>query len=178
MIQHLYFCRHGLSEGNKAGVFSGHTDTPLTAQGREQARLAGQHAKSLQIDHIIASPLSRAHDTARIIANQIGYPEDKIELNSLIMERDFGSLEGTTWSPDFNVDGIADVETHESLKKRVQLAYDYIQSLPAHNVLVVSHGATGRMFRHVVDPTIPYFSEDAAVRRKYRFENAQIVQLV
>lgn len=177
-MKHLYFCRHGRSEGNEAGVYSGHTDTPLTEEGREQARLAGEYARSLHIDHIIASPLSRAHDTARIIAKEIGYPSGKIELNSLIMERNFGSLEGKTWTPDFNVDGIADVETHESLKKRVQLAYEYIQSLSAQNILVVSHGATGRMFRHVVDPTTPYFSEDPELRLKYRFENAKIVRLV
>jgi uncharacterized phosphatase len=177
-VKHLYFCRHGRSEGNEAGVYSGHTDTPLTAEGRAQAKLAGEYATQLHIDHIIASPLSRAHDTARLIAQEIGYPEDKIELNSLIMERNFGSLEGTAWSPDFNVDGIADVETHESLQTRVQLAYKYIQSLPVENVLVVSHGATGRMFRHVVDPSIPYFSDDPVLRLKYRFENAQIVQLV
>lgn len=159
-------------------MFSGHTDTPLTTEGRKQARRAGEYAKSLHIGHIIASPLSRAHDTARIIAREIGYPEDKIELNSLIMERNFGSLEGQTWSPDLNVDGIADVETHESLKKRVHLAWKYICTLPADNVLVVSHGATGRMFRHVIDPRVPYFSEDPAIRLKYRFENAEIVQLV
>lgn len=177
-MKHLYFCRHGLSQANEAGVFNGHTDTPLTAAGRAQAKLAGARARALHIDHIIASPLSRAHDTARIIAREIGYPEDKIELNSLILERNFGTLEGKTWTPDLNVDGIADIETHESLKKRVQLAYDYICSLPAKNVLVVSHGATGRMFRHVVDPNVPYFSEDPAIRHKYRFENAEVVQLI
>lgn len=160
------------------GVYSGHTDTPLTAEGRAQAKLAGEYAKQLHIDHIIASPLSRAQDTARIIAKEIGYSEDKIELNSLIMERNFGSLEGKTWSPDFNVDGIADVETHESLKKRVQLAYDYIQTLPAENILVVSHGATGRMFRHIVDSSVPYWSENPEVRHALKFENAVVVQLV
>ncbi len=160
------------------GVYSGHTDTPLTTEGRAQAKLAGEYAKELHIDRIIASPLSRAHDTARIIAKEIGSSEDKIELNSLIMERNFGSLEGKTWSPDFNVDGIADVETHESLKKRVQLAYDYIQTLPAENILVVSHGATGRMFRHIVDPNVPYWSENPEIRQALKFENGVVVQLV
>lgn len=163
---------------NLAGLFSGQTETPLSTEGRAQAKRAGEYAQTLHIDHIIASPFSRAHETAKIIAKAIGYPVDKIELNSLLIERSFGSLEGTPWRPDFDIDGIADVESHDSLKHRVQLAYTYIQTIDANNILIVSHGATGRMLRHVIDPNIPYRSDDKAIRESNRFENAKIVQLI
>src|SRR5580765_3395811 len=91
-MKHLYFVRHGLSENNKLSIFSGQTESPLADEGREQARQAGQQAKDLHIDHIISSPLSRAHETAQIIAREIGYPEDKIEVSSLLVERHFGVL--------------------------------------------------------------------------------------
>jgi probable phosphoglycerate mutase len=163
---------------NKTGLFSGQIETPLSAEGKVQAKLAGKHAKNLKIDHIIASPYERAYDTAKIIATEIGYPVKAIELNSLLAERNFGSLEGQPWHPDFNVDGIADVESHDDLKHRVHLAWEYVQSIEADTILVVSHGATGRMFRHVIDPSIPFASPDPEVRARYRFPNAEIVQLL
>ncbi|MFA5004471.1 MAG: histidine phosphatase family protein [Candidatus Saccharimonadales bacterium] len=177
-MKRLYFVRHGLSEMNLSGHVSGSTETPLAAEGKAQAKLAGEHAKALHIDHIIASPLSRAYDTAKIIAKEVGYPTDKIELNSLLIERHFGSLEGTVWTPDLDLDGFADVESHDNLKNRVILALEYVQTLPAENVLIVSHGATGRMFRHVIEPNIPFRSTDPDVRHATRFENAKIVQLL
>ncbi len=64
-MKHLYFCRHGLSVLNKEGKWAGSTETPLTVEGRTQAKLAGKAAQNLKIDYIICSPLSRAHDTAK-----------------------------------------------------------------------------------------------------------------
>lgn len=170
-MRHLYFVRHGLSEANKRGVYSGQSETPLVQEGREQARLAGKQAKSLGIDHIVSSPFSRTIDTASIIAGQIGYPPDRIEKNSLFIERGLGVLEGQPWNPDLDIDGFADVETTDTLKERMHLAYEYLLSLEAENVLVVSHGATGRMLRHVIHPDIPFQGAEP-------FPNAKIVQLV
>ncbi len=171
-MKHLYFVRHGLSEMNKTGHWAGrHTETPLTPEGREQAREAGAHARKFHIDHIVSSPQGRAHDTAKIIAEVIGYPVDAIELNSLFMERGLGILEGKPWQPDLNIDGFADVETTDTLLERMHLAYELLRSLPADNVLVVSHGAIGRALRHVIHPDIPFHHSEP-------FPNAQIIQLL
>ena len=171
-MKHLYFVRHGLSEANKAGLRAGkHTETPLTPEGRTQASLAGEHAKRLNIDLIISSPQIRAHDTAKIIANSIGYPIDKIELNSLFVERGLGVLEGKPWQPDLNIDGFADVETTDTLLHRMQMARELLESIPHDNVLVVSHGAVGRGLRHVFHPEIPFAPSRA-------FKNAEIIQLL
>lgn len=67
--------RHGLSVLNVRGIRAGHIETPLTDEGRQQARRAGQAAKKYQIDTIVCSPLSRAHETAAIVAKEIGIPE-------------------------------------------------------------------------------------------------------
>lgn len=96
-MKQLYFVRHGLSEMNKLGVYAGRADTPLTETGRQQAKTAGEQARNLTMDCVVASPLKRALETAQIIAKEIDYPEGRIIINDLLTERDFGSMEGKPW---------------------------------------------------------------------------------
>jgi uncharacterized phosphatase len=173
-VKHLYFIRHGLSEANIAGVWSGTSETPLSTEGKEQAKLAGKSAKNLGIDHIICSPLSRAHDTAKIIAEQIGLPIDAIEINSLLLERHFGAMEGQPWGLDLDVDGFIDVETRDSILERAKLALEHIARLDAEIILVVSHGSFGRAFRHIITPEIPFKHGDATTK----LQNAEITQFI
>lgn len=151
-MRKLYFVRHGLSKWNKAGLIAGSSDTPLTWTGKRQAKIAGKNARNFHVGCIVSSPSKRALKTARIIARQIGYPVSKIHINNLLMERDFGPMEGKPWSPDLNLDGIADVESEESVLRRAELALKWINSLDAHNILVVSHGTFGRALRSLVNP--------------------------
>ncbi len=168
-MKKLYFIRHGLSVMNQQGVFSGSIDTPLTDEGRKQAKQAGKLARDFGIDYIVSSPLARALETAQIIAGEIGYPTRDIHVNDLFVERHFGELEGKPWSPDLNLDGISDIETVDSLLERAKLALDWLHTLPADNILVVSHGSFGRALRrHILPEAI--FEE--------RIPNAQIVAWV
>ena len=64
----LYLVRHGESEANAAGVFAGQTDSPLTAKGREQAKVVARALRPVRFDRIVTSPLSRTKDTATEIA--------------------------------------------------------------------------------------------------------------
>lgn len=170
-MEKLYFVRHGLSEFNVARRFAGSTDTPLTDEGRKQAKEAGQKAKKLKIDLIISSPLTRAHETAKIISKEIGYPEDKIELNPLLIERNYGAMEGQLWSPDLDMDGIADIETDDTLLNRAAEALAFLQQIEVDNVLVVGHGSIGRAIRHHILEDFPYSAEE-------RLPNAEIVQWI
>lgn len=171
-MKQLFLVRHGQSQANVDQVFAGQADSPLTDLGRQQAQQAGENAKNLGIDHIISSPLSRAHDTARIIAKAIGYPEEKIELNSLLMERSYGSVTGKPWDSDFNLDDIVDVETIDSVKERGRLAYLHLQTLPYDTVLVVAHGTFATALRNAIYPELPVEESDTA------FKNAEVVQLI
>lgn len=170
-MNHIYFCRHGLSQLNAEGKWAGSTETPLTEEGRAQAKLAGEYAKDLKIDYILCSPLSRAHDTAKIIAGELGYPLEKLDINSLVVERHFGELEGTVWRPDLDIDGFADIETVDSVLERARLTLEHLKTIPADSILIVSHGAFGRAMRHILDPKTPYAQSE-------RFENAKIVKLL
>ncbi len=156
---------------NSQGVFSGITDTPLTKEGEAQCEAAGQSLKSAGIDLIVASPIRRTMDTATIIAEQIGYDPAKILTHDALIERDFGPLEGQTYQPNADLDGTAGVEHSSDLLKRVREGYEYLQTLPADTILVVSHGAVGRALRSIIQPDTPFHGSN-------KFGNAQVEKLL
>lgn len=149
-MKKLYFARHGQTKLNLAGKISGRTETDLTDEGRVQAKLAGQKAKKLQIDLIVCSPMSRAVETAQIIAKEVGIDPKKVVQQKLVIERDFGELEGKPYAPDINLDGISDLEAIDDLIHRAKLALNWLQARPEDNILVVSHGSFGRALRSLI----------------------------
>lgn len=171
VMTHLYFIRHGLSQLNVEGKVAGITDTPLTETGKQQASTAGKNAKDLGIEHIISSPLSRAFDTAKIIAKEIYYPVDKIEVNPLFIERSFGEMEAKPYSPDMNYDGVLGAEELSSLLTRAEQAIKYLHTLPYNKILVVSHGSTGRALRHHLEADKPFDFPK-------RYANAELVEWI
>nr|MEE4267331.1 histidine phosphatase family protein [Candidatus Krumholzibacteria bacterium] len=70
MTRQLYFLRHGLADRS---AFLGGDDRlrPLTAEGCRRLELQAQHLSRMnwQPDLILTSPLTRAEQTARIIAH-------------------------------------------------------------------------------------------------------------
>ena len=117
---------------------------------------------------MVSSPLSRAHETAEIVAKEIGYPLEKIRTSDLLVERHFGELEGKPWSPDLDLDGISDIETVDSLIERAHLAFKWMESLDGETVLVVSHGSFGRALRSVLIEEHPFAGSE-------KIQNAEII---
>lgn len=174
-MKRLFFIRHGESQDNSAQRFSGRHDCLLTDFGRQQAKLAGRKAKTLDIDQIISSPLKRARETAEIIAKEIGYPVDKIILSDLLMERDYGNLQGEpyTAAEGLDLETVNGMELTPDLIKRAAEAYRFLQSLPADNILVSSHGTLGRTLRlQIYDQG----AEPVEVPITEEIPNAQIVE--
>lgn len=177
-MKHLYFCRHGQTHANVNQIWSGTMETPLTSEGKSQAKRAGREAKKLNIDYIVCSTLGRARETADIIAKEIGFPADRIEHNSLFIERHFGEMEGAVREDmhlDVDIDGFIDVEKHDTILERARMALAHLETLEAENILIVSHGSFGRAFRSLLDPTRPFRPVGDA---HTRFKNAEIVQLI
>lgn len=174
-MQKLYFIRHGQSVLNKQGLMAGTTETPLTEEGRQQASATGKHMKQsgIRIDFIVASPRSRAIETAQIIAKELSLDPKKIHVNDLFAERHYGELEGKPWSPDLNLDGMSDMETEDTLIERAHLALEWLENFASHDnhVLVVSHGGFGRAFRSVVHKSFP-------LDYTFRIANAELVELL
>ncbi len=89
----VWFLRHGESEANAAGVYAGRgTDSPLTALGREQARRAADEVPA-EVTWIVASPLSRAFDTAQIVHRTLGMT-GPVEVDDRAAEVDVGTAAG------------------------------------------------------------------------------------
>lgn len=67
--KHFYMIRHGETEANAARIMAGSLDSPLTENGRNQARAIHVVIEALSVRpaRIIHSQLSRARDTAMII---------------------------------------------------------------------------------------------------------------
>jgi uncharacterized phosphatase len=138
----LGFIRHGQTNWNAEGRLQGSSDIPLNEVGRQQARDAVTVLGAGTWDAIVSSPLSRARETAEIIAAGLG-----IELGRSydeLIERDYGQAEGMQdgeWEklwPDKIGGGI---ETLDSVVSRGRAAIELIAAdFPGKNVAVVCHG--------------------------------------
>ena len=90
----LFLVRHGQSAGNAEGRFGGHSATPLSELGHEQARLAAASLAKENINAIYSSDLLRAVQTAEPLAKILGL---EIVASPALRERNVGVLEGLTF---------------------------------------------------------------------------------
>jgi 2,3-bisphosphoglycerate-dependent phosphoglycerate mutase len=86
--------RHGQSEWNLENRFTGSTDTPLTDQGRQEARKAGHLLKNDRFSIGFTSVLQRAIETMEIILEETTQTNLPIERNPALNERNYGDLQG------------------------------------------------------------------------------------
>ena len=129
--------RHGQTDWNAAGLFQGSSDTPLNDVGRAQAAAAATVLAAQSWDAVVSSPLSRARETAAIIADAIGlplgaaYPE--------LIERDYGPFEGTP-----SLDSVKSDPRIEPLPSVVRRGHAALARIgdehPGARVLAVAHG--------------------------------------
>lgn len=87
----LYVTRHGETVWNVENKVCGITDVELTEKGREQARALAERVSGCGISRVIASPLKRAQETARIIGSRYGLP---VETDLRLTEQNYGIYEG------------------------------------------------------------------------------------
>ncbi|QSE95125.1 histidine phosphatase family protein [Rhodococcus pseudokoreensis] len=135
--------RHGRTDWNRRGLLQGHSDIPLDDVGRGQARDTARMLRDDAWDTVVTSPLSRAVDTGRIIAEHLGI--DVTGMHSDFVERSYGAAEGMTredaerrW-PD---GAFPDLEPLEAVSARGRRAIDAIaRTHPGGRVVVITHGA-------------------------------------
>lgn len=162
--QEMILVRHGQSTANASGTWQGQMDFPLSEQGRLQATAAGRALLGTRISDIYSSPLSRAFETAEIVARETGFPGEVVILTDL-MERHGGVLEGYTWAeqearnpafvekflalPEEERWRFAGAETDEELLFRFERALATIRSRERasdDSLVIVSHGGFMRAF--------------------------------
>ena len=167
----FWFLRHGETDWNAQGLSQGNVDIPLNETGRVQALAAAGMLRNRGIAAIVASPLSRAHDTALAVGAAAGLP---VALDEGLREVSFGVQEGQPMSQWFN-DWVAghytpdEAESFAALRARAVAAINRALDFPAP-VLVVAHGALFRALRAEMglEPNVrtpnamPFFCRPAA----------------
>lgn len=147
----FYFVRHGESEANRDGVFSGRRDSPLTERGRAQARALVDVIADATFDRLIGTPLSRSLDTALVIARARRMP---VYVEPELVEIDVGKKTGARYDevrglPEWNDSGFVawpGGETLEQVLERALRAVRRISSdVPSGTVLVIGHGGVTRI---------------------------------
>lgn len=151
----LYIIRHGETEWNKEKRLQGQCEVPLNEYGRELARITSKALCDTRFDIVYSSPLSRAYETAQIIA---GDRNISIIKDDRLKEISFGVAEGMV--KDELGDKINDfffaperyvpAEGGETYEEMCQRAADFIEDIiyPLRNtdksVLIVAHGAMNK----------------------------------
>ncbi len=151
----LYLVRHGETDWNAQRRIQGNTDIPLNDTGRGQAHTTGRLLARREWDGVYASPLSRAFETASIIAGELGMSAP-VALPAVV-ERNYGASEGLNWDEiEARFPGDTPVpgrETHEEVAQRVIPALiGLAQQHQSEALIVVSHGGVIRSVLNAVDP--------------------------
>lgn len=98
----IILSRHGPTTRSHPEQHLGqHIDAPLSEAGREAARKLGARLFGIDFDRVIASPLSRAQETARICS-----PGCTVESEPRLLEMDYGAWEGKTYEEIEAGDGL------------------------------------------------------------------------
>ena len=150
-VTRLFLIRHGQSDGNAKGRFGGHSPTPLSDLGRQQAELTATTLAKEKIHAIYSSDLLRAVQTAEPLAKLIDLP---IIATPAFRERKVGVLEGLTFDEskaahpkDYyalvnrNIHHvITDGESYRQLLRRAtKELHEILRTHHSENVVIFSH---------------------------------------
>ena len=156
-VTRLLLVRHGATSATEEDRFSGSTTAELSEQGRWQAARLGERVAQENLTAIYSSPLSRALDTARVVARHCGLsPVERDGLREIShghwegmkrddVEREFAAeyaaweSDPFTFAPDGGESGVA------VLARALPVIREIVTTHPGGRVLVVSHKATLRL---------------------------------
>jgi len=143
----IWLIRHG--EPVRKNICYGSFDIALSDAGREQMARVGEFLKTESISAVYTSPLSRALESARILAPEFTVIPD-------LGEMDFGELEGLTYDeiavryPDIYRDWtqvrFPGGESLADMRDRVLRAFEAIcRDREDQTIAIVSHGGVNRI---------------------------------
>ncbi|BCW71315.1 fructose 1,6-bisphosphatase [Arthrobacter sp. NicSoilB8] len=140
--------RHGQTDWNAQRRLQGSTDIPLNDVGRGQARDAVALLSEGMWDAIVSSPLSRAAETADLIAAGLGLTVTRRVPE--LTERSFGPAEGLQAGPELEAlripGGFRGAESDDEAANRGLAALEGLAGeFPGGRVLVVAHGTLLRV---------------------------------
>ncbi|HBC6261427.1 adenosylcobalamin/alpha-ribazole phosphatase [Citrobacter braakii] len=147
----LWLVRHGETEANVAGLYSGHAPTPLTERGIAQAQTLGTLLRNVPVDNVLCSELERARHTTQLILAEREVPVRNMpELNEMFFgdwemrhHRDLAREDAenyAVWCNDWQNATPTNGEGFQTFSKRVERFIAQLADYKAcQNLLVVSH---------------------------------------
>lgn len=156
----LVLVRHGLSEWNKLGLWTGWTDVSLAPEGIEEAKRTAQAIKDIHFDCAFVSDLKRAQETYDTIEKELGYKipltvaweikernyGDLTAKNKWQIKKDYGEEQFNRWRRGWD-DVLPGGENLKQVSERV-IPYFLTHILPeirqGKNVLICAHGNSMR----------------------------------
>lgn len=140
--------RHGQTDWNAERRLQGATDIPLNDVGRGQARDAVAILAPYEWDAIVSSPLSRAAETADLIAEGLGLKVARRVPE--LTERSFGPAEGMQAGPELEAlrvpGGFKGAESEDEAADRGLAALEALaEEFRGQRLLVVTHGTLLRV---------------------------------
>jgi broad specificity phosphatase PhoE len=150
----VYIIRHGESQYNMEGRYTGWTNVPLTDKGREDAKRVRALLSGVSFDKIYTSDLMRAMDTA-----EIAIPGCVYETDERFREIDLGDMAGrlisesTADEKDIYVNlGYKHIggESRAEFLERVKKAMKELEALDYDRIAVFCHGGWQRTFLDAV----------------------------
>ncbi len=191
-MKQLYFVRHGQTEWNAIRRMQGQWNSDLTELGRQQAKVNGEFLAGHNIQHLVASPLTRTQQTAHIINEHLSLD---IHLDDRIKEWDCGDWSGEMW------DEVADkwpaefsawradpyqyrgpnCENYPDMIERATPFIDELLQSPHERIAIVSHGMIGRvmisiLLEHDKDQMFEYGQANDTVFHATQHEGRLVVQ--
>ncbi len=147
----IYLIRHGETLSNAEGRIQGQCDTQLSPLGIQQSEALAAPFRTVPVDAIYASPLSRAMETARPLAELLKL---KVHTDDRLKELNAGVFQGLMWAevqagypqdavrwrnqePDYVIPG---GESRRMLMERGRAALEAIRATNLARVVVVAHG--------------------------------------
>lgn len=167
----IYLVRHGETEWNTKKLIQGHSDSPLTNNGVDQANKLAKRLEHIKFDAIFSSDLLRAKRTAEILKLE---RDLVINTTHLLRERNYDELEGKTWE-DIRKDQKELMDKFEALSEEEKKSFKYTPNSESDNeivtrlitilrevaliyldktVLIVTHGGILRTFLKRLDPEL------------------------
>ncbi|MCA9460212.1 MAG: histidine phosphatase family protein, partial [Nanoarchaeota archaeon] len=154
----LIIVRHGETDWNLINKLQSFTDTSLNETGKDQVEKTSEYLKHENIDFILSSPLKRTLETATIINK---YHDADLIIDELIIERNFGKLEGSDYlelekkMKEVRGEDLYEkmkIEKTQEVKERVEKFLDKykIDKHYGKTILMVSHSSYIKMFLSVV----------------------------
>lgn len=87
----IHLIRHGMTQANLDGTFTGHQDLELLPEGKEELQQLKKDYVYPEVPVVFSSPLKRARESASIL-----FPDNEILILEELIEYNFGEFEGLT----------------------------------------------------------------------------------